>query len=394
MISTDFAPNEDGKDAAAGLWMGIRFLDWRKGQYTGKIKAHIKRMFPGQTPFFFFTARGALYKLLQSIPELVPGDEVLVLGFTCEAVVLPVKALKLKPVFVDIEKVSFSLDPRSAKEKLTSRTRVIIIQHTYGITPQRDELMSLAKKHGLIVIEDLAHGFDRSLFHDNPSDSIKLLSFGRNKSISSVYGGALIIPETKPYKKLIHQMGIVQKSLPFPGSFQIWQLLGYKSLSVLIKKTYSWFFIGKIIHGVTRLLQFIPDELSQKERKGIFDGSVVKAYPNALAYLLYIQFKKSEQVYKKRVQACYNYNSYFKDPNTKYAHITRYPLLVKNRDKIVESLRRKQIYIGKWYSYPQSKPAECPVTDEVCGMILNLPTNIRERDAVIIAKEVLKLQSP
>lgn len=393
MISTDFAPNETSVDALASVWITVRFLEWRKGLYTGKIKARIKRMFPGHNPFFFFTARGALYKLLQSIPELKAGDEVIVLGFTCEAVVLPIRAAHLKPVFADIEKETFSLDPQSFESKITAKTRAVIIQHTFGITPQREVLLKIAKKHKLIVIEDLAHGFDHALFYKDTHDTIKLLSFGRSKSISSVFGGAIIIPETRAYKSLIQQIGIVQKSLPFPSAFQLWKLLSYKSLSVIIKKTYSLFLIGKIMHAVIRTLRFIPNELSQKERNRIFDDSVVKAYPNALAYLLYVQLKKYDQVFKQRLSSCYVYNSFFAEPDVRYSSLPRYPLIVQNRDKIRSQLAKKQIYVGRWYHYPQSQPGECPVTDEVCQSILNLPTNISEKQARYVAKTILKLQS-
>ncbi len=392
MISADFAPNESIKDAAAGLWMSVRFLQWRKGEYTAKVKARLKRMFPNHVPFLYFTGRAALYKLLQTYPFIKPGDEILVLGFTCEAVVLPIRALGFTPVFVDMDRETYSMDPRSATAKISPRTRAIIIQHTFGITPLRDELIALAKRHDLLIIEDLAHGFDRSLFAKDKANTVKLLSFGRSKSVSAVFGGALMIPDTRAHAKLIRRINDSQKSLPYPSAFQTWQLLSYKSLAYIIKKTYSLGNFGKALHAVLRGLKFIPNELSQKERSGTFDDSVVKAFPNAFAYLLIKQFKESDRVYQNRLQACYLYNSFFKVPNTKYAHLTRYPLLVTNRDDVVKALKKKQIYVGKWYHNPQSQPGECPVTDEICSLIINLPTNITEQDAKTVAKAILALQ--
>ena len=67
--------------------------------------------------------------------DLQEGDEVAVVGFTCEAVVLPVTELKLTPLYIDVETESFS-STLPTLEKLSSKTKAVVLQHTFGITPK------------------------------------------------------------------------------------------------------------------------------------------------------------------------------------------------------------------------------------------------------------------
>ena len=164
MISLDLAPNEDHQDALKSLTILIQPWRWVKGQYTGRVKTKLKRFFPEHDVFLYLSARGALYKALQGL-KLNAGDEVAVIGFTCTAVILPLTELKLQPIYVDMETESYSLDLADLQKKLTPQTKVIILQHTYGITPKhREEILKLAKTSKIHVIEDLAHGFDHRMF--------------------------------------------------------------------------------------------------------------------------------------------------------------------------------------------------------------------------------------
>ena len=63
------------------------------------------------------------------------------------------------PVFADIHPETFTIDPRSIRERLTSRTRAIIPVAIYGVPPEMDSIMEIAAEHGLAVIEDAAQCF-------------------------------------------------------------------------------------------------------------------------------------------------------------------------------------------------------------------------------------------
>ena len=88
------------------------------------------------------------------------GDEVLVPANTFFATAEAVGNVGAKPVFVDIDPEFYNIDPAKIEEKITPRTKAIIPVHLYGLPAEMDEIMRLAQKHGLKVLEDCAqaHG--------------------------------------------------------------------------------------------------------------------------------------------------------------------------------------------------------------------------------------------
>ena len=116
--------------------------------------------FPNHTQAFaFWKGRVALYAILESL-GIGPGDEVILPGFTCVVVPNAVLYRGAMPVYVDIEGTAFTMDVRDIERKITSRTKAIIVQHTYGIPADMDGIKTIADRHGLPIIEDapLAHG--------------------------------------------------------------------------------------------------------------------------------------------------------------------------------------------------------------------------------------------
>lgn len=85
-----------------------------------------------------------------------PGDEVIIPAFTYMATAEVAALLGLKVVFVDVEQDSFLIDTTKIKEVITDRTVAIIPVHLYGQCANMDELVSIAKKHNIRVIEDAA----------------------------------------------------------------------------------------------------------------------------------------------------------------------------------------------------------------------------------------------
>jgi perosamine synthetase len=106
--------------------------------------------------FCFYRGRTALYAILCAL-DLRQGDEVILQAYTCLAVVLPVLFSGATPIYADIERRSYTLDPAALESRITVRTRVLIIQHTFGIPAQLDTLLAIAKRHNLVVIEDCCH---------------------------------------------------------------------------------------------------------------------------------------------------------------------------------------------------------------------------------------------
>ena len=88
--------------------------------------------------------------------DLQPGDEVITPSFTFIATTEVVALLKLKPVFADVDPKTFCIDPASLEKAITPRTRAIIPVHLYGHSAPMQEIMEIAARHNLCVIEDNA----------------------------------------------------------------------------------------------------------------------------------------------------------------------------------------------------------------------------------------------
>lgn len=91
--------------------------------------------------------------------DVEPGDEILCPAFTFIATGTMISIVGAKPVFVDVDPVTFNLDPEKIEEKITSRTKGIIAVSLYGQCADFDKINAIAEKHGLWVLEDGAQSF-------------------------------------------------------------------------------------------------------------------------------------------------------------------------------------------------------------------------------------------
>jgi 8-amino-3,8-dideoxy-alpha-D-manno-octulosonate transaminase len=139
-----------------------------------------------------------------------PGDEVLLPGYFWVATVGAVVRSGAIPVLVDSDD-TFSLDPSKVEAKITSRTKAVIIVHMGGVIGRVKELVKIAGKHNLKVLEDCAqaagasqYGIKAGAFGD-----IGIYSFQFNKNITSGEGGMIVCNDTKLYKRAfaIHDLG-------------------------------------------------------------------------------------------------------------------------------------------------------------------------------------------
>ena len=90
-----------------------------------------------------------------------PGDEVITVPFTFVATVAAIDYAGARPVFVDIEPVSYTMDVVRIEAAITPRTKAILPVHLYGHPADMDPIMEIARRHNLLVIEDAAQAHRR-----------------------------------------------------------------------------------------------------------------------------------------------------------------------------------------------------------------------------------------
>lgn len=126
-------------------------------------------------------------------------DEVIMPDLTIISCPLSVLYTGATPVFVDVDPVTFTIDPTRIEEKITKRTRAIMVVHLYGHPADMDPIMALAKKYGIAVIEDAAeaHGALYKGKAVGTIGTISAFSFYANKIVTTGEGGMVVTNQTR-----------------------------------------------------------------------------------------------------------------------------------------------------------------------------------------------------
>ncbi|MEM3601970.1 MAG: DegT/DnrJ/EryC1/StrS family aminotransferase [Candidatus Bathyarchaeia archaeon] len=135
----------------------------------------------------------ALHLALAAL-DIQSGDEIIMPTFTMIACANVAKYLAAKPVLVDSDSLTWNIDPNKIEEKITDKTKAIMVIHIYGHPADMDPIMKIAKRHGLYVVEDAAeaHGAEYKGKKVGGIGDIGCFSFYANKIITTGEGGALV----------------------------------------------------------------------------------------------------------------------------------------------------------------------------------------------------------
>ncbi len=143
----------------------------------------------------------AALEMAMAIAGLGPGDEVILPSFTFVSTANAVIKAGARPVFADIDPITLGLDPRDVARRITPKTRAILPMHYAGMSCDMAALEALASAHGLLVIEDAAHGVNatygpRAL---GAIGALGALSFHETKDLVCGEGGALVVRDDQAY---------------------------------------------------------------------------------------------------------------------------------------------------------------------------------------------------
>lgn len=268
------------------------------------------------------------------------GDEVIVQGNTYIASVMGITMNGATPVFIEPDD-HFALDAGKIEEKITSKTKAILVVHLYGMATEMEKILSLCKKYNLKLIEDCAqsHGATYKGKMTGTFGDVGCFSFYPSKNIGAFGDGGAIVTNSEELK----------------NNFKIFRNYGSEKR-----------YFNKMVGANSRL-----DELQ--------------------AGLLRIKLKHIEDLTKEKQTIADRYTKEIKNPKIKCPEINRdttcvwhqYVIRCEERDKLIEYLEKKEIgsiihypippHLSEAYRYLGIKEGALPITEHLAKIILSIP---------------------
>ena len=326
------------------------------GPYGKKCEQLMEEKFGARKVLLTTSCTSAL-EMATRLINIQPGDEVIMPSFTFVSTANPVVMAGGRPVFVDIDPVTLNIDPAKIEEAITPRTKAIYPVHYAGVSCPMDEIMAIAKKYDLWVVEDAAQGVGAKYKgkYLGTIGNLGCYSFHETKNITCGEGGALVINRDDP--DLIERAEIIREKGTDRSKFHRGQV-----------DKYTWVDVGS---------SYVQSEI--------------------LAAFLFAQLEAMDEINQKRMEIWYKYYTLLKpfeesgvirlpvipDYAEHNAHI--FYILFQDqdaRDRVMMRLREAGIHAVFHYIPLHSSPVglmkngaglNLTVTDRVSNVILRLP---------------------
>lgn len=180
------------------------------GPFTKRCHAWLREHTCASTALLTHSCTAAL-EMAAMLLDLEPGDEVIMPSYTFVSTANAFVLRGAVPVFVDIRPDTLNIDERLIEAAITPRTRAICVVHYAGVACEMDEILDIARRHGLRVVEDAAQAI-LSTYRDQPLGALGdfgALSFHETKNVIAGEGGALLCrdPETSERAEIIREKG-------------------------------------------------------------------------------------------------------------------------------------------------------------------------------------------
>lgn len=275
--------------------------------------------------------------------EIKPDDEIITTPFSFIAAAEMIALLGAKPVFIDIDPLTFTIDPSLISSVITPRTKAIIPVSLFGHPSDMDKINAIAQKHHLIVIEDGAQSFG-SIYKNKKScnlSPIATTSFFPAKPLGCYGDGGAVFCDDEHIADKI-------KSLRIHGQTKRYE--------------HSRIGIGARLDGIQAAILRVK----------------LKHYPSQI---------------NARIQVAKLYNKYLKNPEVILPSIAKetqsvyaqYSILCKNRHSLEHKLKQNNIpyaihyplplHLQDCFAYLGYKKNDFPIAEEVSEKILSLPMN-------------------
>ena len=340
--------------------------------------------------------RSAIFHALKII-DVKKNDEIIVNGYNCISVSNAVIQSWAKIIYSDISKENFWLDIKDLESKISKNTKAIIIQHTFWKIADIEKIKKLSKEKEIILIEDCAHSLWSKInnFHTWTFWDFAIFSTGRDKVISSVTWGFLVINNNRYFDKIKD----IKKKLVLPSIKLTVKNLMYNLAWYKAYKLYDFLKLWRLIIFVSRKLNLITEILTLSERECKFKEFNF-SLPNSLAWLAISELSKIEIFNNHRIMLANYYNN--NKLNNKFITIPykneiweknnyfRFPILVKNtklKEELYIYMRNNNVLLGNYWSWQPIIPLlvnqdkakyiywSCSVSENVTSRILTIPNH-------------------
>jgi dTDP-4-amino-4,6-dideoxygalactose transaminase len=303
------------------------------------------------------------------------GDCVLTQALSCYAIEEAIRRVGAEAVYYDLEKETITPNVQTMKDagtRCAKPPKALILQYTLGSLPKNiEEILSFAKTQNLVVIEDIAQSAGAHFVSHAEAGTVgdcTVLSFGRDKAVDAVTGGAVV------FRKKHYEM---PAELPSYVSFKD---VFYPFFTLFIRSTFT-LQIGKVIHKILSAAGLMTNPILSPSQHAA-------AMPDGIAGLVYQKFLHLDETQKHRKHIADMYAQELNNLNisTETSANIRFPLAVSNVQKAVLALQKHSIYISdRWYrspvdsgifNFPSSyKRGDAPNAEYLAEHILNMPTH-------------------
>ena len=383
-----------GTTTAGDAAVAVRYLfDQRsliKGPHIKEYESAFAREIGVRYACSFATGRVGLFAILNAL-GIGSGDEVLLQVPTHIVVPNAVRYTGARPVFVDCTLDNYTMDFDDAERRLTSRTRAIVLQHTFGIPADVDRARDLARRHGLELVEDCVHSLGATY------GGRKLGSFGRaaffsteeTKTISTTMGGMVVTDDGAVADRI---RGFHDRCAWPSRSLAARYVLKLASYHVLTEP-YVHRYSREVYERLGRRNP-LPQATDEQERRGLPAERYEERLSNAQAHLGLRQLGRLRENVAHRAAIVAAYRARLAPAGFEAPHVpvdgeaafVRYPVWVDDRAAAVRSVAPYAV-LGEWFTSvleEADSPAHggyearsCPNAEAAANHLVNLPTHPR-----------------
>lgn len=336
----------------------------------------------------FFRGRVGLNALLKAL-KIGGGDHVAIQAFTCLAVPEAILATGAHPVYVDISGDGFTMDVDDLKQKLSPKTRAIVVQHTFGIPADMDWITAIAAEHRIPIIEDCCHTLS-SIYKGKTVGLFGVgcfYSFEWGKPVLAGIGGSVSINN----KKLLDKVQVNYAGYRLPSIVtQVKIELQYRAFSLLYRPSLYWP-VRTLFHWLSGIglvesnynpVGQITDDFSMRMAPAVKRRMLlkIKELDHQTQHSRWVTKQYCERIHSDAI----SHPVLSMDSDTIFA---RYPLFAKNKSELLSKARRACVELAEWYATPvhpligqdlekvEYRLGACPNAEDRCRQVVTLPVN-------------------